>query len=112
MSWMVRGLQHARVEFVMIAREADVNVSETCRRFGISRKTGYKWLDRYETSGLDGLVERSRRPKSSPLQLSGDVVVDLVSCMRIIRTGARRSCARDSEEMAHVQTTASPVWRR
>jgi putative transposase len=78
MSWMVRGLQHARVEFVMIAREADVNVSEACRRFGISRKTGYKWLDRYETSGLDGLVERSRRPKSSPLQLSGDVVVDLV----------------------------------
>jgi putative transposase len=78
MSWMVRGLQHARVEFVMIAREADVNISEACRRFGISRKTGYKWLDRYETSGLDGLVERSRRPKSSPLQLSGDVVVDLV----------------------------------
>jgi transposase InsO family protein len=78
MSWMVRGLQHARVEFVMIAREADANMSETCRRFGISRKTGYKWLDRYETSGLDGLVERSRRPKSSPLQLSGDVVVDLV----------------------------------
>ena len=78
MSWMVRGLQHARVEFVMIAREADANMSETCRRFGISRKTGYKWLDRYETSGLDGLVERSRRPKSSPLQLNGDVVVDLV----------------------------------
>ena len=78
MSWMVRGLQHARVEFVMIAREADVNISEACRRFGISRRTGYKWLDRYETSGLDGLVERSRRPKSSPLQLSGDVVVELV----------------------------------
>ena len=78
MSWMVRGLQNARAEFVMIAREADVNVSEACRRFGISRKTGYKWLDRYKTSGLDGLVERSRRPKSSPLQLSGDVVVELV----------------------------------
>jgi len=78
MSWMARGLQHARAEFVMIAREADVNVSEACRRFGISRKTGYKWLDRYETSGMDGLVERSRRPKSNPLQMSGDVVVDLV----------------------------------
>ena len=78
MSWMVRGLQHARVEFVLIAREADSNISETCRRFGVSRKTGYKWLDRYKTSGLDGLVEQSRRPKSSPLQLSGDVVVELV----------------------------------
>jgi transposase InsO family protein len=78
MSWMVRGLQHARVEFVLIAREADSNISETCRRFGVSRKTGYKWLDRYKTSGLDGLVERSRRPKFSPLQLSGDAVVELV----------------------------------
>jgi len=78
MSWMVRGLQHARAEFVMIARETDVNKSEACRRFGISRKTGYKWLDRYKISGLDGLVERSRRPKSNPLQLSGDVVVELV----------------------------------
>lgn len=78
MSWMARGLQHVRVEFVMIAREAEANVSETCRRFGISRKTGYKWLDRYERSGLDGLVELSRRPRSSPLQLSGDVVVALV----------------------------------
>jgi putative transposase len=78
MSWMVRGLQHVRVEFVMITQEAEANVSETCRRFGISRKTGYKWLDRYRASGFDGLVELSRRPRSSPLQLSGDVVVALV----------------------------------
>jgi len=56
MYWMVRGLQQARAEFVLIAREADVNKSETCQRFGISRKTGYKRLDRYKTSGLDGPV--------------------------------------------------------
>ncbi len=78
MSWSVCGLQHARLEFVMIAREADANMSAACRHFGISRKTGYKWLRRYETSGLDGLVEQSRRPRFSPLQLSGDVVVALV----------------------------------
>jgi transposase-like protein len=67
MSWSIRGLRDARVEFVMIAREADANVSVACRQFGISRKTGYKWLHRYEAAGLNGLVDQSRRPHSSPL---------------------------------------------
>jgi transposase InsO family protein len=78
MSWSVRELQDARMEFVMIAREDDASMSGACRHFGISRKTGYKWLYRYETSGLAGLVDQSRRPRSSPLQLSGDGVVALV----------------------------------
>ena len=78
MSWSVRGLQDTRIEFVTIASETDANMSAACRHFGISRKTGYKWLHRYKTSGLDGLVNQSRRPQSSPLQLSGDAVVTLV----------------------------------
>ena len=65
MSWSVRGLKDARVEFVMVAREADTNKSAACRQFGISRKTGYKWLHRYNTSGLDGLINQSRRPRSA-----------------------------------------------
>lgn len=78
MSWSVRGLKDARVEFVLVAVEADTNMSAACREFGISRKTGYKWLHRYKSAGLDGLVDQSRRPRSSPLQLSGDAVVVLV----------------------------------
>src|SRR5512135_85611 len=78
MSWSVCELKDDRVEFVMIAGETDANMSAACRHFGISRKTGYKWLDRYKTSGLDGLIDHSRRPRSSPLQLNGDAVVALV----------------------------------
>src|SRR4030042_285545 len=78
MSWSVCGLKDTRVEFVMVAGEADASMSLACREFGISRKTGYKWLRRYNTSGLEGLVDLSRRPRSSPLQLSGDAVVALV----------------------------------
>ncbi|WP_167364846.1 helix-turn-helix domain-containing protein, partial [Pseudomonas delhiensis] len=33
-----------------------------CERFGISRKTGYKWVERYRHAGLEGLDEQSRRP--------------------------------------------------
>ena len=78
MSWSARDMQHLRADFVMIAREPDVYMTSVCRQFGISRRTGYKWLARYEAEGLAGLADRSRRPWSSPLQLSGDVVVALV----------------------------------
>ncbi len=42
MSWSISGIEHLRMEFVMIAREPAVRKSEACRQFGISRKTGYK----------------------------------------------------------------------
>jgi len=40
--------------------------SELCERYGISRKTGYKWLERYQEQSLAGLEEQSRRPHQSP----------------------------------------------
>jgi putative transposase len=40
-------------------------MAELCREFDISRKTGYKIFTRYKNSGLDGLTDRSRRPRSS-----------------------------------------------
>ena len=55
-----------KAEFVQLADDPTVNMSQLCRRFGISRKTGYKWLRRYQQEGLEGLFERSRRPDHSP----------------------------------------------
>src|ERR1700752_364805 len=57
-----------RVQFVAprLAGEAMV---ELCREFGISRKTGYKILDRYHESGLEALTDRSRRPYRQANQL-------------------------------------------
>jgi transposase InsO family protein len=56
-----------REELIRLARQPEANVSELCRRFGISRKTGYKWLGRED--GQD----RSRRPKTSPGRTAADV---------------------------------------
>jgi putative transposase len=47
--------------------------SETCRRFGISRKTGYKWLERFEQDGRSGLQDRGRSPQSCPWATPPDV---------------------------------------
>jgi len=54
-----------------------VNVSGVCREAGTSRKTFYKWAERYRAEGLAGFEERSRRPLTTPHRTS-DVVEDLV----------------------------------
>lgn len=48
-------------------RGSTTNFTELCRRYGISRKTGYKWVNRYEVMGMTALEEQSRRPQQSPL---------------------------------------------
>jgi putative transposase len=79
MSWDISDVEHRRMDLVLIAREPEVSMSEACRQFRVSRKTGYKWLRRYKEQGLPGLANDSRRPKSSPLQVSGDVVLELIN---------------------------------
>lgn len=53
-------------EFIHLAMKPDCNLTSLCKRYGISRKTAYKWIHRYETEGTKGLKEKSRRPKNSP----------------------------------------------
>lgn len=65
MPWQERDRMSLRLDFVAMARADGVGFRELCRRFGISRKTGYKWLARFEAEGPDGLADRSRRPHSS-----------------------------------------------
>ncbi|MDR8394680.1 IS481 family transposase, partial [Aliifodinibius sp. S!AR15-10] len=62
-----------KAEFVQLADQPHANMSQLCRRFGISRPTGYKWLRRWRAEGREGLAERSRRPHNSPEQTSQQV---------------------------------------
>lgn len=66
MPWRELSIMDQREEFVQLATAAGANLSELCRRFGISRNKGYKWLSRYRAEGLAGLADRSRRPHTSP----------------------------------------------
>jgi len=70
MPWRERSVVDERREFVKLAMLAGANKSELCRRFGISRSKGDKWLKRYQREGEKGLVDRSRRPHRSPLRSS------------------------------------------
>ncbi len=55
-----------RNEFVTAWLRKEEPLAELCRHFGISRKTGYKWLSRFEEGGRAGLDHRSRAPHHSP----------------------------------------------
>src|SRR5258708_31626329 len=68
MRWKVESLMLLRQEFVTFASQPDANVSSLCRRFQISRKTGYKWLARARgrADPGDALADASRRPGRSP----------------------------------------------
>ena len=64
MPWKEMTNMSQRKEFIVQAKEEGINFSGLCRLFGISRKTGYKWLKREASAA--GLADRSRRPQHSP----------------------------------------------
>lgn len=67
-----------REEFVTLALAPGANKRELCRRFGISRSNGHKWLQRYLTAGRAGLIERSRRPLRSPSRTPAPMEVEVL----------------------------------
>ena len=68
MPWKEVSAMSLREEFVVLAKSEGANVSALCHRYGVSRKTGYKWLARHAAAGRAGLADQSRRPRHSPTQ--------------------------------------------
>jgi transposase InsO family protein len=71
MPWKEVSTMSLRKALVELAEMEAMNFSDLCREFGISRKTGYKWLSRYRQEGESGLADRSRRPHHSPQRTAG-----------------------------------------
>jgi transposase InsO family protein len=65
-------------EFVLLALEPGACMAKLCRKYGISRQNGYKWLRRYHEGGVEGLQERSRRPQGSRVSVSGEMVLQVL----------------------------------
>jgi transposase InsO family protein len=73
MAWQDVEPMEERIRFVVEAAREERSVAALCREFGISRKTGYKWLARYRARGVEGCRELSRRPRASPTQVPAAV---------------------------------------
>ncbi len=61
MSWKECSVVEERLRFVARLLDGE-SMTDLCREFGFSRKTGYKIFDRYKEHGLEALTDRSRRP--------------------------------------------------
>jgi putative transposase len=89
MGWMETCAVDERMRFVMAIEQRDEAFGLVCRRFGVSRKTGYKWLARYRDAGVEGLHDRSRAPlhhrKRSPERSPNAAW----RCGELIRPGGR-----------------------
>ena len=73
MPWKESTLMSSRLELVLLVQQPDANVAALCRAFGVSRKTAYKWLQRYRAEGKSGLQEQSRKPRRSPANASTEL---------------------------------------
>jgi transposase InsO family protein len=73
MPWNPQNMKQLRLEFVRLAEQGDLCFSELCHRFGVSRQTGYKWTERFQAQGREGLADRSRRPHNSPNRTSAQM---------------------------------------
>lgn len=66
MPWREVDTVDLRREFVRLAGDGSLDMTALCQRYGVSRKTGYKWLARYAAEGDPGLLDRSRCPHHQP----------------------------------------------
>jgi transposase InsO family protein len=81
MPWKECSVMDERLRFVARLLEGD-SMSEMCREFGISRKTGYKIFDRYKDHGLEALSDRSRRPVRYANQLPPQIETLITTAKR------------------------------
>lgn len=82
MPWARTDWMSERVKFIAAYLEHEASFSDLCLDFGISRKTGYKWVRRYQAEGVSALQEVSRAPHSHPNAISTDIVQSIVAIRR------------------------------
>jgi transposase InsO family protein len=108
---------YERMQFVVEALGGAFTMTELCERYGVSRKTGYKWVERHRRTGFDGLMELSRRPRHSPQATSREVAERIVALRRHRpRWGAKKILDRlrivEPELVLPSRTTAHEILKR
>ena len=103
MPWQETLLMDQRVQFIADYQRAVFDIAELARRYGISRKTAYKWIERYEIGGPAELVDRSRRPAHCPHRTPPAIIAALLEVRRHHPTwGAKK--------LLKVVATRQPTW--
>ncbi len=82
MPWQETSPVDQRERFIHDHRLDLYTLVELCARYGVSRKTGYKWLDRFEAAGRQGLHDRSRAPHQCPHRITPAITAMICAARR------------------------------
>jgi transposase InsO family protein len=109
MPWQESSIMSLRQEFCALARQEGANVSALCRRYGISRKTGYKWLGRAADADPGALADRSRRPHTAPSQTPEAVAARVLAVRDAHPTWGGRKIARRLADLGEPHPAPSTI---
>lgn len=111
MVWMEKSTVSLRQEFVRLAGQDGTNMRALCRQFGISLKTGYKWLNRFEAAGsqVQALRDHSRRPLSSPARSCKSTEQAVLALRREHPAWGGRKIARRLLDLGQAELAPSTV---
>jgi transposase len=98
MPWQNQTSMEEINRFVVLAQSGRFSVTDLCEQFGISRKTGYKHLERYAALGLAGLRPRSHRPHHCPQRTDEAVTALILAERRLHRTWGPKKLQRVLEK--------------
>lgn len=114
MPWQECSTMTLRQEFLALAQQSGANFSQLCDRFGISRKTGYKWRRRYREKGITGLADRSRRPQHSPRRSPPSIEEKVLAVRDQYGWGARKikACLERAGEGPLAKSTVHAILSR
>ena len=82
MAWENFTLEKQRLDLVEAFELGEISKEEICKKFGVSKKTGYKWYNRYRKLGKDGLKDLSKTPHKLPYKYSDDQIERLINYKR------------------------------
>lgn len=77
MPWEEKSVLDQKKLFIVRWQLQEETFTELCQEFDIARKTGYKWVRRYQAEGLKGLEEYKREPKHMPQQISNEILCEI-----------------------------------
>ena len=113
MALAVLGVTEQRLQAVLEVLNQGRTVTKVAARYGVARQTLHRWLGRYQTDGLDGLEDRSHRPKTCPHQMPVKVEAAVVALRRVHQHWGPRRLAWELEQrgIVEVAPSASAIYR-
>ena len=116
MPWKEITAMSLKLEFINFAMTEHCNISELCRRFEISRKTGYKWINRYLEGGISAISDQSRRPHNSPNKTSAEMEKQILKVRKLHTAWGGRKIRKRLENLGYkavpAASTITEILRR